>query len=422
MFRTILAPFLFVCAWAQAQTYFYIDQVVVDPQPATTQDVVSIDLIGNLSSSGSYIVSATADVTGSTVSITVVAGSTGGLTVLVPHTETIVLGQLPPGVYTVAYSLGSQSVLFPPDPVSFVVEGGGSPCDSLEIASIRYHAFTDTAIVLHVFNNSSQLFDYPNFVLFDESGDTLAVETVNFFGIASESWHILDIHQDATLPNAPFYGALHLWSDFTTVLECEWMPFIDLCPPAPCSEMFVMVQNTGGALAIGTYSWTLYDDAFLVVATGQMEMTGNVQYDSDTLCLPAGDYSLALSPDLPPTGGQPMFGVGAAGWISGPTQPVVWSLPTQMPFSYYEACIDGSNAIDGPSTADDLEVRPTGNGVLVHRNNGQPLGRVTLHDATGRVLYDRVHASDSERIDMDVTGLVLVRVNEATVRTMVLHN
>lgn len=422
MTRALLASFLFASTTLSAQTYFYIDQVVVDPQPATTQDVVSIDLIGNLSSSGSYIVSATANVTGFLVSITVVAASTGGLTVLVPHTETIVLGQLPAGTYQVAYSLGSQNVLFPPDPVTFTVGGAGSACDSVDVISVTVHPFTDTAMVVHVANGSSVLFDYPGFILFDENGDTLAVETVNFFGIAGDSWHVLEIHPDATMPNAPFYGVLQLWTDFMSNLACEWMPFIDPCPPGPCTDMFVTIQNLGGALAIGTYGWTLYDDAFQVVSTGQLEMTDIMQYDTDTVCLPPGNYALEVSPNNPPTGGDPHFSVTSAGWISGPSQQVVWSLPVQMPFSYYPLCIDGTNGVEEPMANSGLRVYQAGNMLAVQRMDGSALGNVRIWDAQGRVLHSGVHTTDVAHVDLSTSaGVVIVRVDQMVLRTVVVN-
>ena len=205
MIRSILLPLVLLChLLVSAQTYFYIDEIVVQPQPANTADNISIDLVGNLSSGGAYIVSASAQVSGSVVTVNIVAADPGGITVLVPHTETIAVGQLPAGTYTIVFNAVNVADFAPSPQHQFVVGAGGpTACDSLQIASVRWQAFTDTVIVVHVFNNSSTLFDYPNFVLFDENGDTLAVETVNFFGIANESYHILQVHQVVPCPAPP---------------------------------------------------------------------------------------------------------------------------------------------------------------------------------------------------------------------------
>jgi hypothetical protein len=58
-----------------------------------------------------------------------------------------------------------------------------NPCDLIGITDVRYDAFSDTAILVQVVNNSPEIFSYPGFILFDTEGDTLAREQVNFFGI-----------------------------------------------------------------------------------------------------------------------------------------------------------------------------------------------------------------------------------------------
>ena len=408
MTRSLLASLLLACAnTLSAQTYFYIDEVVVYPQPATTQDVVSIDLIGNLSSTGSYVASATANVTGSLVTITVVAASTGGLAVLVPHTETIMLGQLPAGTYNVAVSLGSQGVLFPPNPVSFYVLGGGSPCDSLVI-DVLWHPFTDDAVVVHVLNNSSELFDYPNFILFDANGDTLAKETTNFFGIAGESWHTLNVQAGATLPVVPFDGSLELWTDFTTDLACSWEGTWDLCPPDPCANMLVTIQNLGGALAMGTYNWELYDADFQQVASGQLEMTETVQYDTDPVCLPPGSYSLDVSPNDPPTGGNPVFSVSTSWNITGPSQQVVWSLPVAMPFEFYLPCMDGTNAIGESHDSVGLVVSQGPYGITLRTSDGSAIGEVRVLDVQGRTVSTLRIMQSEGTVGQDLADCVYV--------------
>ncbi len=81
-------------------------------------------------------------------------------------------------------------------------------CDSLIIDHVQWSAFSDTAVQVHVFNNSTTLFDYPGFVLL-QGTDSLARETVNYFGIAGESYHTLALVDGATVPTSPFQGQLH---------------------------------------------------------------------------------------------------------------------------------------------------------------------------------------------------------------------
>ncbi len=55
------------------------------------------------------------------------------------------------------------------------------PCDALNLVSVGYSPFTDTVIVVSVENNNTtEIFDYPGFVLIDSNGDTVAQEIVNY--------------------------------------------------------------------------------------------------------------------------------------------------------------------------------------------------------------------------------------------------
>lgn len=423
MTRPLLCLATALCAtFSQAQTHFYISDIVVNPQPATTADNITIDLIGNLSSTGAYIASATAEVTGSLVSITIFAADDGGLAVLVPHTETIAIGQLPPGNYTIAFTLNSFGVmdLAPPGQHDFIVTG--DPCDNLDLLSVQWHAFSDTAIVVHVQNTNTtlELFDYPNFILFGAGGDTLAKETVSFFGIGQDSWHVLRVHDGATIPGTPFNGTLELWTLFTEEFACSWPLLIDLCPPGGCATLIPMVQNLGGALAIGTYYWTILDADLNSVSTGTFTMTDVMQYDADTICLPPGDYQMFCHAQQPPTGGNPVYSVGTEGWITGPSQQVSFDLPVPMPFRFYSNCISGTNGVRSPDTAR-LNVRQLGGTLAVRSMDGGPLGAVHLLDVQGRTIASL--SSPADNVSFEVGGLghgiYVVRVGNAAVRTLI---
>ena len=412
---------LLLTAILKAQTYFYIDQVAITPPNPTTSDEVSIQLIGNLSSTGSYIVSASAQVNGSIVALTVTAASTGGLTVLVPHTETISVGLLPAGDYTIAFTLNSFGILDGapvPQHAFTVIEG--DPCSNLELVSVQWHAFTDTAIVVHVQNSNTvnALFDYPNFILFNASGDTLAKETVNFFGIGEDSWHILELHPDATPPANPFIGTLELWTSFGAALACTWQLPIDLCPADECSTLHITMQNLGGAIPIGTYTWALMDEDFSQVAVGQLELAPFQQYDADTVCVPPGIYGLICSPNQPPTGGNPVIGTAIHNSVSGPSMSVSWDIPPGiLPMNFYAPCIDGTNLINEEHQPQFL-ARHTPQGLWLERANGRAIGPVELFDAQGRLVHSSFGNTDRLLIPLCSSGMHLLRTDRATLKVV----
>ncbi len=93
-----------------AQTYFYINSITVDPAQPTTNDVITITVHGDLSSTGAYIVSSSATVIGNSVELNIVAADPGGFTVLVPHEVDFTVGPLPANNYTIVMSTTSVGV------------------------------------------------------------------------------------------------------------------------------------------------------------------------------------------------------------------------------------------------------------------------------------------------------------------------
>lgn len=339
-----------------------------------------------------------------------VAGDNGGLTVLVPHTETIVLGQLPPGTYTIAFTMDSFGILdlAPAAQHSFTVSGGGSPCDQLDILSINWAAFSDTALVVNVLNNSATLFDYPNFIFLGTSGDTLAKETVNFFGLWGESWHVMRIQDGVEFSEPLVSGTLELWTDFTTNLACSWLlEDAPLCPPPPCAPITLNLGNYGGMLVTGDFAWTLTDASSAPIATGTFTLDLDNQFAEVGQCLSPGQNGLSIMP-MGPTlpGGSLVYGVSGLGGITGPSQAVNWRQPVIMPFSVYEPCIEGGTRIP---EADDLQwkVILQDESLVVRNALGQPIGAVEVLDVLGRVVASAIMPASELRIVCAAQGLLL---------------
>lgn len=368
----------------KAQTYFYLGQIAVVPVAPTDQDQVQLQLIGNLSSTGSSITSASADVNGYTVNVALLTENTTGLTVIVPHTEPVDLGLLAAGTYTVNVTGFGVQDLALSDQHVFTVSGSASACDSLIFASLTWAPFSDTGLLVHVYNQSSMLFDYPGFLLLADNGDTLAQETVNFFGIAGESYHTLTIPSGTNMPSSPFNGTLQLWTLFYDTLACTWDLPVDLCPPESCTEVILDMQNFGSGLATGSYLYTVRE-AGLTVATGTFILTDEQQYDQDTICLPPGNYLMELIPQQGPTGGQSSFGVGMGYAVPGPRAPVTWTTPSVVAFNFYSPCIEVAQSV--PEVMDARLVVSAVSGLsTLFRTDGRALDELRVIDAQGRLV------------------------------------
>jgi hypothetical protein len=413
----LLLPVVATATLLHAQTYFHLQQVQVVPAEPTTSDQVEVHLIGQLSDPGAQVQVPGLTVVGHVVDITLTAGSSGGLAVLVPHIEVVQVGTLPAGAYTIVMNAASSGVndAAPAEEHLFTVSAGGAPCHELQI-EVQWHPFTDTAVVVHVTNPSAELFDYPNFILFDDQGDTLAIETVNFFGIATESWHMLSVVDGAVLSN-DLNGTLELWTGFTTTLACTWNGPFALCPPPFCAPVHPGIMNMGGALVLGAFTYMVHDAGGTLVAEGDWDLTEAVQMAYDTLCLPPGQYTMRVVPHQASTGGAAVFTVAAPGWVQGPMALVYQSEENTMPFDFFGACVDVGQSIHEPAP-DPLRAAPVRGGLWVHRTDQRPLGELWLFDAQGRALYHATTASARVHVPVSGPGVYVVRTQGHALRVV----
>ncbi len=101
--------------------------------------------------------------------------------------------------------------------------GQTTVCDSLTIDNIFVNDSTGFVEVT-VTNNSSEIFSYPGWILFDGNMDTIAVETVNLFGFLGQNTFYLEIQNGMTYP---FTGELGLYTGFYDSLWCTFPVTID---------------------------------------------------------------------------------------------------------------------------------------------------------------------------------------------------
>lgn len=411
----LLLPAIATAMLLHAQTYFHLQQLQVVPAQPTTADQVAVHLIGQLSDSGADVQVANVTVAGSVVDMTLVAGSSGGMAVLVPHTEVVQLGLLPAGAYTIVINAASIGVndMAPGEQHTFTVSAGGFPCGDMQLG-VHWHAFADTAIVVHAMNNGVEVFSYPNFILYDAQGDTLAIETVNFFGIGQDSWHVLRVVDGATLPNV-FNGTLELWTGFTTTLACSWEHSFELCPPPPCAPLYPTIMNNGGALVLGTFTYVIHNAQGAQVGAGSWELTSEVQGMSDTLCLPPGHYTMQVFPQQEPTGGHAVFSVAAPGWISGFTSPVYQPIPNTMGFAFHAPCMQVGQGI-GELRSEWLRAAAVPGGLWVYANDQRSLDQLSVFDVQGRMVFNTTATTDRLFVPITTSGVYLLRANGHAVK------
>ena len=393
MKRALLLVLLALPLLAQAQTYFYVNTITITPSAPTTSDAITITLDGDLASTGTYVLNTSWGIVGNVITCTVNCGQGIGLDVLVPHSETFNIGMLTAGTYTVALS-GTGMGDFAPSPQHqfTVAGGGGAACDSLIIDYLRWSPFSDSTLELHVFNYSNTLFDYPGFVLLDQNNDTLAKETVNTFGIPTESWHTLTIQPGAVIPQGIFSGTLHLWTDFYMDEACIFNFTGDLCPGS-CVNLFPDVS--GSPLAPAEFTWLLQDNLGTDVATGTLHLDPLTSSDVDTVCLPPGNYVLYMNCATVP-GGVIHYGFSTNWTNHGDHQDsfVQGGEPNILTIPFYTPCIDPLQNIEDHAQHAWLSLAQLNDAITITRSDGLALGDLSLIDASGRAILT-MHSSNA---------------------------
>ncbi|MBK6622006.1 MAG: T9SS type A sorting domain-containing protein [Saprospirales bacterium] len=289
-----------------------------------------------------------------------------------------------------------------------------SVCDQLQIVDIRYDAFRDSLLLVHVINGSPDIFSYPGFILYNEQGDTIAKETPNFFGIGQEQVHALTLYPDFSELTEVTDGSLELWILFFDTLVCTYDISEPVCPETDCNELVFSLGNLGGALTFGFFHYSVLDSAGSVVVEVDFTLEEQVQEFRDTICLPSGDYTLKLSADEGSVGGQPYFqlyelasqfwGAQIADYFNHANPEI------EIPFSLYDNCKETINAVEYPAQEGEVQIISTPDGVRAIAREKQIL-EMSLYDLAGRLMARRSGPATELFIPAgNLSGMYLVRV------------
>jgi len=174
-----------------------------------------------------------------------------------------------------------------------------NPCDSLEILYVGFNPLNPEEIIVYVRNtNINEIFSYPGFKLVDNTGDTVASETVDFFGIGGYSAHRLNTTLEDYAPGTVFNGTLLLYTGFYDSLVCSFPVSEILIPQSGCTDFMIYTTNYTGNIH-QPLNWSVIDE------TGDTIFSGvhNYSIDSigyqDSICLENGCYRLVVTADNP---------------------------------------------------------------------------------------------------------------------------
>jgi len=195
-----------------------------------------------------------------------------------------------------------------------------------------------------------------------------------------------------------------LYTGLGDSLMCTWQRSVDLCPTDSCIEAEIYLVNLD-TLEAGTVYWSLYDTLGIISMSGSITMDLIDHTHFDTVCLPPGNYELYLSPfsDIWIDDSY-VLGIASNYSQSIGTNTAQQNDPTpeSLIFNWYEACIDGTNAIEELNEVAFTVVQENGR-ILISSANNKALGELQLVDLQGRILKETV--TNNNLISIDISGI-----------------
>ncbi|MDG1841846.1 MAG: T9SS type A sorting domain-containing protein [Crocinitomicaceae bacterium] len=118
-------------------------------------------------------------------------------------------------------------------------------CDSIIVDSLRFDPTMSNHISIQATNlNTNDYLPYPGFILFNNNGDTIAKENVNYFGIGPfPQTHGMEIiNHPASLPMS---GYIELYSWFYDSLRCTF--------PVTLTDSMASLMNHQNTLSLNAF-------------------------------------------------------------------------------------------------------------------------------------------------------------------------
>jgi hypothetical protein len=268
-----------------------------------------------------------------------------------------------------------------------------SPCDSLHVLSLNYDPMHPDSVHVIVKNESSIIFGYPSFAILNANEDTMALESVAYFGIGNyPQSHIMKVEQPF-IGNQINGGKLILMGGFGDTAACIFDEQIILCTDS-CSPMRVSVQASSELDSTKTVHIYISDSNNQAVYTTTFVLDTIYDIEDDTVCLSPGKYRYIIE-EASPNNNEVYFGLNSfynTTGINGNTANTTQSI---YEFTIWEKCMNPDTLID-PLSVEVLEnkkqnsllVQQQAHQLLVRSKLNEVLSHVKVFDLNGRILID----------------------------------
>lgn len=172
-----------------------------------------------------------------------------------------------------------------------------SVCDSLEFVSVQLNALNPEYITIRLNNETTELFDYPGFRIYDEDDNLIGEEQVFFFGIGVESVHEIPHNLSNISAGEQISLKLELWTGFYDTLACTFEGEYELIPDDACANINLSFSQSWPDQVQENYLVSIFDQDGEEVFNEFYEFPTPDFVYYDEACLDQGCYEMTITTD-----------------------------------------------------------------------------------------------------------------------------
>lgn len=174
-----------------------------------------------------------------------------------------------------------------------IVDNSFTNCDFIDLISIELHDEVNNALLLNVFSDTPDQLSYPSFYLLNADGDTLAYESVNYYGLFGQSSHTLEIVSNPA--EWPDDLLLVLFSGYENNIECIFNITLDQINLNGCTDPIAYNYDFFAQTGNESCIYQSCDELYFDVLTSEIHLTneGNGSFTLEIPIINNNEYYLA---------------------------------------------------------------------------------------------------------------------------------
>jgi len=259
-------------------------------------------------------------------------------------------------------------------------------CFNIEIDEVIRDPYNENYITVHILNPSFENVGYPGIRIYNSLTDELiGEEVVNFFGIGTESTHLVPITLD--IVQAEIYNLrIEIWSGFYDTLECSSTANYVLYPEEFCTDSEIIVGLVGVdagedpfILEISQNGELVFSDSFI------LDSENSSYFQAPGTCLGIGCYDVTLttSDAVISTNGY----IQQQGGYYYDTPPVNWGMGevvVEFSFSIFECATNSINEFEDNNFQ--IYPNPANESIILIWGKEFLSGDLNIHDLSGKLI------------------------------------